>query len=112
MPRVGDSAFVNYVDTMHSANSVMVKVAHINNKNDPIPIVPRRFLGFAPGRRNLHTERLSSAWVACPGHDNPSQFFSVRDVPHLVQSDIWIIWARMALVCLWACVDRLTPEPE
>jgi predicted lipase len=39
MPRVGNSALVNYVDAMHSADSVMVKVTHINKK-DPIRLFP------------------------------------------------------------------------
>lgn len=65
MTRVGNSAFVNYVDAMHSADSVMVKVTHINNKKYPIPIVPGRFLGFAHPAGEVHIrDDLSSVWVA------------------------------------------------
>ncbi|OJA08437.1 hypothetical protein AZE42_06541 [Rhizopogon vesiculosus] len=39
LPRVGNQYFANYID----AN---VHLTHINNKEDPIPIVPGKFLGF------------------------------------------------------------------
>jgi hypothetical protein len=89
MPRVGNPAFANYVDALHHADNVQVTVTHINNKKDPIPIVPGRFLGFAHPAGEVHIlDGSGSAWVVCPGHDNPSRLCSVGSVPGLVQSNI------------------------
>jgi predicted lipase len=89
MPRVGNPAFADYVDAMHSASSVAVTVTHINNKKDPIPIVPGRFMGFAHPAGEVHIQDDSSnSWVSCPGHDNPSLLCSVGDVPNVLQSNI------------------------
>ena len=89
MPRVGNRAFAEYVDAMHSADSVKVTVTHINNKKDPIPIVPGRFMGFAHPTGEVHIQDDSSrAWVACPGQDNPSRLCSVGGVRNLVQSNL------------------------
>ncbi len=89
MPRVGNLAFADYVDTMHSADSVTATVTHINNKKDPIPIVPGRFMGFAHPAGEVHIQDDSgSLWVSCPGHDNPSRLCSVGDVPNVIQSNI------------------------
>ncbi|KAH9169452.1 Alpha/Beta hydrolase protein [Lactarius sanguifluus] len=41
MPRVGNKAFAHWVDTHLSG-----QVTHINNRSDPVPILPPRFLGF------------------------------------------------------------------
>ncbi|KAF8493037.1 lipase class 3 family protein [Russula emetica] len=89
MPRVGNPAFADYVDAMHSASSVMVTVTHFNNKKDPIPVVPGRFLGFAHPAGEVHIQNDSgNSWFSCPGHDNPSQLCSVGDVPNVIQSNI------------------------
>lgn len=89
MPRVGNRAFADYVDAMHSADSVMPTVTHINNKKDPVPIVPGRFMGFAHPAGEVHIQHdLSGAWVACPGQDNPSPLCSVGDAHNVVQSNI------------------------
>jgi len=89
MPRVGNRAFANYVDALHSADSVPVTVTHINNKKDPIPIVPGRFMGFAHPAGEVHIlDGSGSAWIACPGQDNPSRLCSAGDVPGVVQSNI------------------------
>ena len=88
MPRVGNSAFADYVDAMVSA-SATATVTHINNKKDPIPIVPGRFMGFAHPAGEVHIQDNSgNSWVSCPGHDNPSQLCSVGDVPNLIRSNI------------------------
>ncbi|KAH9013996.1 hypothetical protein EDB85DRAFT_1876645 [Lactarius pseudohatsudake] len=41
MPRVGNQAFANWVDS-HLGS----QVTHINNRKDPIPIIPDEALGF------------------------------------------------------------------
>jgi hypothetical protein len=93
MPRVGNAAFANHVDAMHGADSVTAAtVTHINNKKDPIPIVPGQLLGFAHPAGEVHIQEddsgSTSSWVSCPGHDNPSQLCSVGDVPDVIQSDM------------------------
>jgi hypothetical protein len=88
MPRVGNPAFADYVDAMDSADSVTVTVTHINNKKDPIAIVPGLFLGFAHPAGEVHIQDSDNSWVSCPGHDNPSQLCSVGDVPNVIQSNI------------------------
>jgi hypothetical protein len=56
MPHVGNPAFANYVDALHSAADSVpaVTMTHINNKKDPIPIVPRQFMGFAHPTGEVH----------------------------------------------------------
>lgn len=89
MPRVGNPTFADYVDAMHNADSVTVTVTHVNNKRDPIAIVPGQFLGFAHPAGEVHIQGHSgNSWVSCPGHDNPSQLCSVGEVPNVIQSNI------------------------
>lgn len=89
MPRVGNSAFADYVDAIHNADSVMATVTHINNKKDPVAIVPGQFMGFAHPAGEVHIQDDSgNSWVSCPGHDNPSQLCSVGDVPNVIQGNI------------------------
>ena len=87
-PRVGNLAFADYVDsldTMDSAGKVAVTVTRINNKKDPVPILPGRFLGFTHPSGEVHIQdNSSSTWVACPGQDNPSKLCSVGAVPTLI----------------------------
>ena len=61
MPRVGNQAFANFVDRNLSG-----RVTHVNNKKDPIPIVPDMFLGFHHPLGEIHILD-SGAWDACPG---------------------------------------------
>ena len=91
MPRVGNTAFADYVDAMHNAaNSVTATVTHINNEKDPIAIVPGQFMGFAhpAGEVHIQDDSDSNSWVSCPGHDNPSRLCSVGEVPNVIQSNI------------------------
>ncbi|KAI0297461.1 lipase [Multifurca ochricompacta] len=75
MPRVGNQDFANLVDSVLGGH-----VTHINNKEDPIPIVPGRFLGFHHVSGEVHITD-SSAWENCPGQDNTSTLCIVGDVP-------------------------------
>ena len=89
MPRVGNSAFADYVDGMHSADGAIATVTHINNKKDPIAIIPGRFMGFGHPAGEVHIQDdPGNSWVACPGHDNPSPLCSVGDVPNVIQSNL------------------------
>ena len=69
MPRVGNQDFANWVDS-HLGG----QVTHINNKGDPIPIVPGRFLGFHHASGEVHITD-SGTWENCPG-----EFFSLSGV--------------------------------
>jgi predicted lipase len=59
MPRVGNQAFADYVDSH-------LDVTHINNREDPIPILPGRFLGFHHPSGEVHITD-SGIWESCPG---------------------------------------------
>jgi hypothetical protein len=61
LPRVGNQDFANWVDSNLSG-----QVTHINNKKDPIPIVPGRFLGFDHPSGEIHITD-SNTWENCPG---------------------------------------------
>jgi hypothetical protein len=75
MPRVGNAAFADYVDATFSGN-----LTHINNKKDPVPIVPSKHVGYVHPAGEVHIQG-SGAWDACPGQDNPSEFCIVGDEP-------------------------------
>lgn len=79
LPRVGNQAFANYVD----AN---LHLTHINNKEDPVPILPGMSLGYVHPAGEVHIED-SGEWAACPGQDNPSTQCIVGDVPTIFQGD-------------------------
>jgi hypothetical protein len=61
MPRVGNQAFADFVDSQLSG-----RVTHVNNREDPISIVPGMFLGFHHPSGEIHILD-SGAWDACPG---------------------------------------------
>ncbi|KXN83750.1 Lipase [Leucoagaricus sp. SymC.cos] len=63
MPRVGNQALADYVDTD-------VSMTHINNRKETIPLLPPRFLGFEHSSGEIHITE-DGDWVSCPGHDNP-----------------------------------------
>ena len=62
MPRVGNQAFANWVDSSRLSG----QVTHINNKEDPVPILPGRFLGYHHASGEVHITD-SDAWENCPG---------------------------------------------
>ncbi|GJE91306.1 lipase family protein [Phanerochaete sordida] len=80
LPRVGNQAFADYVDAHVSA------FTRINNKEDPIPIVPGRFLGFHHPSGEVHITD-ANVWEACPGQDNTSTLCIVGDVPNIFDGD-------------------------
>jgi hypothetical protein len=61
MPRVGNQDFANFVDTkLHG------QVTHINNQEDPIPVVPLIAMGFHHPSGEIHIAN-SGVWDVCPG---------------------------------------------
>ena len=102
MPRVGNQDFANWVD----AN--LGDVTHINNKEDPIPILPGMFLGYHHPSGEVHITD-SGTWESCPGEfgragavffcgtltrvrfpgqDNPSTQCIVGDVPNIFEGNL------------------------
>lgn len=79
MPRVGNAAFADYVDAL--------ALTHVNHHEDPIPIVPGRFMGFAHPAGEVHIQD-TGAWTACPGQDNTPALCTVGDVPDVLHGDI------------------------
>ena len=61
MPRVGNQAFADWVDRKLSG-----QVTRINNREDPIPTLPGKFLGFHHSSGEIHITD-SGTWDACPG---------------------------------------------
>ena len=61
-------------------------LAHINNKEDPIPTLPSLLLGYRHPSGEIHIQD-NDAWDACPGQDNPSTLCSTGDVPTVLQGD-------------------------
>ena len=59
LPRVGNQAFADYVDSH-------VQLTHINNKKDPVVVLPFEILGFRHPSGEVHIDR-SNAWVECSG---------------------------------------------
>ncbi|PFH50218.1 hypothetical protein AMATHDRAFT_193495 [Amanita thiersii Skay4041] len=74
-PRVGNDAFANFVDTN-------LALTRINNKKDPVPTLPGRFLGFHHSNGEKHIID-SGAFVDCPGHDNTDSQCSTGEVPNV-----------------------------
>ncbi|KAJ8486844.1 hypothetical protein ONZ51_g4580 [Trametes cubensis] len=66
LPRVGNWAFADYVDAQP------ISITHINNKEDPVPVLPPVVLGFRHPSGEVHIED-SGEWMTCPGQDNPSR---------------------------------------
>lgn len=80
MPRVGNQDFASFVDTILSG-----RVEHINNKHDPIPIVPAKFFGYQHVLGEIHIQETGE-WISCPGEDNPDPRCIVGAVPSVFQA--------------------------
>lgn len=81
-PRVGNPAFADIVDS-----KLPGLVTYINNKEDIVPILPGKFLGYAHPNGELHIKDDNS-WASCPGHDNPDDQCIVGDVPTIFDGDV------------------------
>ena len=60
MPRVGNHVFASFVD-----NLLPGSVKHINNKHDPVPIVPAMRLGYHHVVGEIHIQQ-NGEWISCP----------------------------------------------
>jgi len=77
MPRVGNAAFATYLDA-HFPD-----LTHVNNREDVVPILPGRFLGFEHPHGEVHIQD-SGEWDACAGNDNTADLCSTGDVPTIL----------------------------
>ncbi|KAI0701470.1 alpha/beta-hydrolase [Cytidiella melzeri] len=68
LPRVGNQAFADMVD------AIIPSFTHVTNQNDPVPVVPPRFLAYQHPQGEVHITQVSSAGdgtlEACPGQEN------------------------------------------
>ncbi|KAF8510192.1 alpha/beta-hydrolase [Hysterangium stoloniferum] len=78
MPRVGNLAFAQYLDA-HFPD-----LTRINNREDLVPILPGRFLGFHHPHGEIHIQD-SGAWDACAGDDNTSDLCTTGDVGNIFE---------------------------
>ncbi|EJD47805.1 lipase [Auricularia subglabra TFB-10046 SS5] len=62
-PRVGNPTLANHVD------ATLGDFTRINNKQDPVPQLPPRFLGFMHPSGEIHIS-ADDEWLACPGPDS------------------------------------------
>ncbi|KAJ3512952.1 hypothetical protein NLJ89_g3222 [Agrocybe chaxingu] len=80
MPRVGNQDFASYVDGH-------VDVTHVNNKEDFVPTLPGRLLGFHHPQGEKHIQDDLS-WVSCPGGDDTDTRCTTGDVPYIFEGDL------------------------
>ncbi|KAK0188493.1 alpha/beta-hydrolase [Armillaria mellea] len=78
LPRVGNQEFADYLDA-----SLPGKISHVNNKQDPVPILPGMALGFHQPSGEVHIDS-SNNWNSCPGKNEPSS------IPFLVISWLFL----------------------
>jgi hypothetical protein len=81
LPRVGNQEFADWVDAK------IPDLTHITNDNDPIPIVPGRFLGFHHPHGEIHIDD-NAVWRACAGQDNTDSQCSTGNTPNIFVGNI------------------------
>ncbi|KAK7437361.1 hypothetical protein VKT23_018606 [Stygiomarasmius scandens] len=79
-PRIGNAAFADYVDA-HT------DLTRVNNKEDLIPIVPGRGLGFAHPNGEVRIQD-NDQWITCPGHDNTDERCTTGAVGNIFEGNI------------------------
>ncbi|PBK69069.1 lipase [Armillaria solidipes] len=82
LPRVGNQEFADYLDA-----SLAGKISHVNNKQDPVPILPGMALGFHQPSGEVHIDSDNN-WNSCPGQDNPEKGCTVGDVSSILVGDL------------------------
>ncbi|KAF8997824.1 lipase [Cyathus striatus] len=75
MPRVGNQAFVDYI------NSRFTAINRIDNKRDPVPVLPSIILGYHHTKGEIHIID-NGTWVSCPGEDNTNPLCTLGYVPN------------------------------
>ena len=81
-PRVGNSAWATFFDSKVS------DFVRIDNKKDPIPIMPGRFMGFAHPHGEIHIMSATEAY-SCSGDDDATDSkCTISQVPNVLVSNI------------------------
>lgn len=80
MPRVGNQAFANYVDSTNK------DLTHVTNKKDPVPTVPGEFLGFVHPSGEVHIENDES-WETCPGNSFDYYYYCINGLLRIGQDN-------------------------
>ncbi|KAI0703251.1 alpha/beta-hydrolase, partial [Earliella scabrosa] len=81
-PRVGNPAWATLFD------SKVPDFKRVNNEQDPVPIVPGRFLGFQHPQGEMHLLSAGNA-VSCPGNDDATDAeCTISSVPNVFAGDI------------------------
>ncbi|KAF8513708.1 alpha beta-hydrolase [Hysterangium stoloniferum] len=80
LPRMGNPAFAQYLDAH------LPDLTHINNKEDFVPILPGRFLGYQHPHGEIHIQD-SGAWDACAGDDNTFDLCTIGDVENIFEGN-------------------------
>ncbi|KAF8159295.1 lipase [Crassisporium funariophilum] len=80
LPRVGNQAFATFIDGN-------VDLSHVNNREDLVPILPGKFLGFHHPQGEKHIQDDLS-WLACPGEDDTDKRCSTGDVPNILEGKV------------------------
>lgn len=75
LPRSGNQDWANFVDATVGGGGDTSVFAHVSNQNDPVPVVPPRFLGFQQVGGEIHIQDVDASGQAtailnCPGQDN------------------------------------------
>ncbi|KAH8833450.1 alpha/beta-hydrolase [Flagelloscypha sp. PMI_526] len=82
MPRVGNADWANFVDKVMPG-----KVTRVTHQDDPVPILPGKFLGFhhVSGERHIKDD---DSWVFCSGQDNSDDQCSTGQVGNVLQASV------------------------
>jgi len=81
LPRVGNSAFADYVDEK------LPDLVHINHNKDPVPTVPGRGMGFAHPSNEIHITD-DNVWNQCVGQDSIAEGCTIDTVPNVLEGNI------------------------
>ncbi|KIM40235.1 hypothetical protein M413DRAFT_19420 [Hebeloma cylindrosporum] len=82
VPRVGNASFAQLIDAK------VPNFRRINNKDDIVPILPGRFLGFSHPHGEVHMLSPGNA-VSCPGDDDATDArCEIKSVPNILEGNI------------------------
>ncbi|KIY63329.1 lipase [Cylindrobasidium torrendii FP15055 ss-10] len=82
LPRVGNQEWADYLDS-----NVKGDLVHITNKDDLVPILPGRGLGYHHPSGEVHITD-ANVWNSCPGQDSTADGCTIEDVPNIFAGDL------------------------
>jgi hypothetical protein len=108
MPRVGNKAFADYVDSSASK----ISLSRITNRKVPIPIVPGSFVDYVHPSGEVHIDYPAGAWYSCPGQNNTSHYCEVGDVSKILVAEPWDHVGPYGSVAEMGCSQLATRDSE